>query len=144
MRSKPNIGENPVSGASGASSTGATQPAPSDPSAAGATTGAAHTPPAGLPPEVTTVAQGTRSVGTSDDAPACTVVRVRGQRVQFSDESSLLAIKRRVEARGGVMNRAQEKQAELPAGAEVLPNSDGTAPGFAIGPGGRPSVTYVL
>ncbi len=48
------------------------------------------------------------------------------------DESTLLAIRRRVESRGGAMNPSNEKQADVPAGAEILPNSRGTAPGFGL------------
>lgn len=49
--------------------------------------------PSGLPPEISAVTPGSRAAGASDDAPACTVVRVRGQRVQFSDETSLLELR---------------------------------------------------
>jgi nicotinamide-nucleotide amidase len=72
---------------------------------------------------------------TSDDltaqaaASAASVELVR-------DESALLAIRRRVEARGRVVTPHHEKQADLPRGAEVLTNSDGTAPGFSLRLGG--------
>ncbi|MFO0560923.1 MAG: hypothetical protein U0269_23090 [Polyangiales bacterium] len=49
--------------------------------------------PVALPPELATVSAGTRSAGASDEAPACMVVRVRGSRVMFSDESSLLELR---------------------------------------------------
>lgn len=78
---------------------------------------------------------------TTDDLTAAAAAHSVGATLA-RDESSLLAIKRRVEARGGTMNRAQEKQADLPAGAEVLPNGDGTAPGFAIELGA--AVAYFL
>jgi nicotinamide-nucleotide amidase len=72
---------------------------------------------------------------TSDDltaqaaASAASVELVR-------DESALLAIRRRVEARGRVVTPHHEKQADLPREAEVLTNSDGTAPGFSLRLGG--------
>ncbi len=68
---------------------------------------------------------------TTDDLTAAAAARAAGVEL-VRDESSLLAIRRRVEGRGGSLNPAQEKQADVPAGAEILPNSDGTAPGFAL------------
>jgi nicotinamide-nucleotide amidase len=68
---------------------------------------------------------------TSDDLTAAAAARAAGVSV-VRDESSLLAIRRRVESRGGTVNAAHEKQADIPAGAEILPNADGTAPGFAL------------
>jgi nicotinamide-nucleotide amidase len=68
---------------------------------------------------------------TTDDLTAEAAADAAGVRL-VRDESSLLAIKRRVEARGGTLNAAQEKQADVPAGAQILPNGHGTAPGFAV------------
>lgn len=68
---------------------------------------------------------------TTDDLTAAAAAKAAGVEV-IRDESSLLAIRRRVEARGGKLNPAQEKQADVPSGAEILPNADGTAPGFAV------------
>lgn len=48
------------------------------------------------------------------------------------DESTLLSIRRRVEGRGGVLTRGHEKQSEVPSGSEILPNANGTAPGFVL------------
>ena len=72
---------------------------------------------------------------TTDDLTAAGAAGAAGVEL-VRDESSVLAIRRRVESRGGTMNAGHEKQAEVPAGAEVLPNSDGMAPGFSIHLGG--------
>jgi nicotinamide-nucleotide amidase len=68
---------------------------------------------------------------TTDDLTAAAAAKAAGVQL-VRDESALLAVRRRVDARGGKMNAAQEKQADVPSGAEILPNSDGTAPGFAV------------
>ena len=68
---------------------------------------------------------------TTDDLTAAAAAKAAGVDV-VRDESSLLAIRRRVESRGGSLNPAQEKQADIPCGSEILLNADGTAPGFAI------------
>lgn len=69
---------------------------------------------------------------TSDDLTARAVAFAAG--VELSrDESALLAIRRRVEARGRAVTPAHEKQADVPVGSEILPNADGTAPGFMLG-----------
>jgi nicotinamide-nucleotide amidase len=65
---------------------------------------------------------------TTDDLGAAAAARAAGVDL-VRDESALLAIRRRVESRGGTMIPAQEKQADVPSGADVLPNADGTAPG---------------
>jgi nicotinamide-nucleotide amidase len=71
---------------------------------------------------------------TSDDLTSACAARAAGVEL-VRDESALLAIRRRVESRGRTMNALHEKQAEVPQGAEILPNAEGTAPGFAIGIG---------
>jgi len=71
---------------------------------------------------------------TTDDLTALAAARAAGVEL-VRDESTLLAIRRRVEARGKTMNAGHEKQADVPAGSEILPNSAGTAPGFAVGLG---------
>ncbi len=48
------------------------------------------------------------------------------------DEASLEAIRRRFERLGRAMSASNEKQADFPQGAEVLPNPIGTAPGFMV------------
>lgn len=68
---------------------------------------------------------------TTDDLTALAAARSIGSEL-VRDESTLLSIRRRVEARGKTMNAGHEKQAEVPAGSEILPNSSGTAPGFVV------------
>ncbi|MFO0759052.1 MAG: CinA family nicotinamide mononucleotide deamidase-related protein [Byssovorax sp.] len=68
---------------------------------------------------------------TTDDLTAAAAADAAGVEL-LRDESALLAIRRRVESRGKTMNAGLEKQAFIPAGAEVLPNANGTAPGFSL------------
>ncbi len=68
---------------------------------------------------------------TTDDLSAAAAARAAGVDL-VRDESALLAIRRRVESFGKAMNPGLEKQADIPAGGEVLPNVNGTAPGFAV------------
>lgn len=68
---------------------------------------------------------------TTDDLTAAAAARAAGAAL-VRDESALLAIRRRVEARGKVMNPGLEKQADVPAGSETLANANGTAPGFTL------------
>ena len=68
---------------------------------------------------------------TTDDLTAAAAAKAAGVSL-VRDESALLAIRRRVESRGKTMNAGHEKQADLPAGADVLSNSVGSAPGFSI------------
>jgi nicotinamide-nucleotide amidase len=68
---------------------------------------------------------------TSDDITAMCAARAAGVELARNDEA-IAAIRRRVESRGRTMNAHHEKQADVPLGAELLPNADGTAPGFAI------------
>ncbi len=68
---------------------------------------------------------------TSDDVTSACAARAAGVDL-VQDESALLSIRRRVESRGRVVTRHHEKQAEIPRGAELLPNADGTAPGYAL------------
>jgi nicotinamide-nucleotide amidase len=66
---------------------------------------------------------------TADDlTTAC--VSTLAQRPLELHESSLRAIEQRFRDRGVEMPPNNRKQAMMPAGAEVLPNPDGTAPGF--------------
>ncbi|MGF1469442.1 MAG: competence/damage-inducible protein A [Sandaracinaceae bacterium] len=68
---------------------------------------------------------------TSDDRTSEAVALAAGvERVRH--EPSLEAIRRRFRARGRQMSPSNAKQADLPAGADALPNPVGTAPGFAI------------
>ena len=68
---------------------------------------------------------------TTDDLTALAAARAAGVEL-VRDESTLLAIRRRVESRGKTMMAGHEKQADVPAGSEILPNTAGTAPGFSI------------
>jgi nicotinamide-nucleotide amidase len=68
---------------------------------------------------------------TSDDLTTACVAQAAGVEL-VRDESALLAIRRRIEGRGKQVTVHHEKQADVPKGAEVLPNADGTAPGFSI------------
>jgi len=74
---------------------------------------------------------------TTDDLTAAAAAKAAGVTL-VRDESALLAIRRRVESRGKTMNAGHEKQADLPAGADVLTNSVGSAPGFSIPLGDTP------
>ncbi len=67
---------------------------------------------------------------TDDLSAACAAEAASVELVR--DESTLLAIQRRVEARGRTLNAGHEKQALVPSGADILPNANGTAPGFAV------------
>ncbi|HZO15471.1 MAG TPA: competence/damage-inducible protein A [Polyangiaceae bacterium] len=68
---------------------------------------------------------------TTDDLTAQAAADYLGVDLS-THEDALAAIKRRVEDRGGELRAGHEKQARLPAGAEMLPNSIGTAPGFIV------------
>jgi nicotinamide-nucleotide amidase len=68
---------------------------------------------------------------TTDDITAECAARAAGVSL-VRNEEALAAIRRRVESRGKTMTPHHEKQADVPAGAELLSNSEGTAPGFAL------------
>lgn len=68
---------------------------------------------------------------TTDDLTALAAAKAAGVEL-VRDQNTLLAIRRRVESRGAAMNPSNEKQADVPAGAEIIPNQRGTAPGFAV------------
>lgn len=73
---------------------------------------------------------------TSDDLTAEAVARACGVGL-VRDPASVAAIEALFAARGRPMPDINRKQADFPAGAEVLPNPIGTAPGFAARlPGG--------
>lgn len=73
---------------------------------------------------------------TSDDLTAEAVARACGVGL-VRDAASEAAIAALFAARGRAMPEINRKQADFPAGAEVLPNPIGTAPGFAVvQPGG--------
>jgi nicotinamide-nucleotide amidase len=66
---------------------------------------------------------------TSDDLTTACVARLAGRELVLH-EPSLAAIRERFRARGLPMSENNRKQALFPAGAEIFPNPDGTAPGF--------------
>jgi nicotinamide-nucleotide amidase len=68
---------------------------------------------------------------TTDDVTAAAAARAANVEL-VRDDNALLAVRRRVESFGKAMNPGLEKQADIPAGAEMLPNSNGTGPGFAL------------
>ena len=72
---------------------------------------------------------------TTDDLTAAAVAQALGVPL-VRDPASLEAIRRRFEAAGRTMSPTNEKQADFPDGAEVLPNPVGTAPGFSVALGG--------
>lgn len=72
---------------------------------------------------------------TSDDLTAAAAARAAGVGL-VRHEPSIDAMRRRFERVGRAMSPANEKQADVPEGAEVLPNAVGTAPGFVLQVGG--------
>ncbi len=68
---------------------------------------------------------------TTDDLTAQAAARAAGTHL-LRDENTILSIRRKVEARGRTLTPGHEKQAYVPADAEILLNSVGTAPGFQI------------
>src|ERR1700722_13090215 len=72
---------------------------------------------------------------TTDDITTECVARAIGVKL-VRDETSLDAIRRRIEKYGRSMSETNAKQADFPEGADVLPNPVGTAPGFGVMLGG--------
>lgn len=72
---------------------------------------------------------------TTDDITSQTVARVLGVPLA-RDAGSLEVIRARMQRVGRTMASSNEKQADFPEGATVLPNERGTAPGFAVTIGG--------
>src|SRR5499427_4235860 len=68
---------------------------------------------------------------TTDDLTTAAVAAVLGVGL-VRHAPSLEAIRRRFEAAGRTMSPSNEKQADFPLGADVLPNPVGTAPGFSV------------
>ncbi|HVR19518.1 MAG TPA: competence/damage-inducible protein A [Polyangiaceae bacterium] len=68
---------------------------------------------------------------TTDDLTSECVARVLGVPLE-RDETSLEAIRRRVERVGRTLTASNAKQANFPRGASILPNPNGTAPGFSV------------
>ncbi|MCL2725824.1 MAG: CinA family nicotinamide mononucleotide deamidase-related protein [Polyangiaceae bacterium] len=81
---------------------------------------------------ITKVIVSTGGLGpTTDDLTTAAVARALGVDL-VRDEASLDAIRRRFERFGRTMSGTDAKQADFPAGATVLPNPIGTAPGFGV------------
>jgi nicotinamide-nucleotide amidase len=72
---------------------------------------------------------------TSDDLTAAAVAHALGVPLE-RDLGSLDTIRERYVVRGREMPKSNEKQADFPKGALVLPNPLGTAPGFQVEMGG--------
>ena len=68
---------------------------------------------------------------TADDLTTAAVARVAGRELVL-DEASLAHIEERFRARGFDMPPNNRKQALFPAGATIIPNPNGTAPGFVV------------
>lgn len=68
---------------------------------------------------------------TTDDITSECVAEVLGVPLE-RDAASLEAVRTRMEKFGRVMADSNKKQADFPAGAQILPNRKGTAPGFAV------------
>src|SRR5688572_7316783 len=68
---------------------------------------------------------------TTDDMTTDAVADLLGRELVL-DEASLEHIRERFRRAGRSMAPSNEKQARFPAGARILSNPEGTAPGFAI------------
>src|ERR1700677_1321705 len=68
---------------------------------------------------------------TTDDLTTEAVAQALGVK-RVRDEASLDHIRRRFEKFGRVMSDSNAKQADFPAGAEILANPIGMAPGFMV------------
>lgn len=68
---------------------------------------------------------------TSDDLTTAAVAQAIGVPL-IRDEASIEAIKRRFASFNREMSPSNAKQADFPQGSTVLPNSNGTAPGFSV------------
>lgn len=68
---------------------------------------------------------------TLDDVTRHAVARAAGVAL-VRDDAVLAALKQQFERRGRPFSEANARQALFPSGAAVLPNPNGTAPGFAV------------
>ncbi|HYJ09697.1 MAG TPA: competence/damage-inducible protein A, partial [Polyangiaceae bacterium] len=68
---------------------------------------------------------------TTDDITTECAARVAGQTL-VRDQTSLEAIERLLARFGRKLTASNAKQADFPAGARILPNPSGTAPGFHV------------
>jgi nicotinamide-nucleotide amidase len=68
---------------------------------------------------------------TSDDVTAEAFAAMAGVPLE-RDETQVAVIEERLRARGRTLTANQKKQADRPAGSELIANPRGTAPGFAL------------
>lgn len=68
---------------------------------------------------------------TTDDITTAAVAELLGVALE-RDEASLERIRERLERLGRPMAGSNAKQADFPLGARILPNPNGTAPGFCV------------
>jgi nicotinamide-nucleotide amidase len=68
---------------------------------------------------------------TTDDITTAAVAELLGLPLE-RDEASLTLIRERLERVGRPMAASNAKQADFPRGARILPNPNGTAPGFCV------------
>jgi nicotinamide-nucleotide amidase len=68
---------------------------------------------------------------TTDDLTSECVARLLGVPLE-RDAASLATIRARLERAGRTMAASNEKQADFPRGATIVPNPNGTAPGFSV------------
>jgi nicotinamide-nucleotide amidase len=68
---------------------------------------------------------------TTDDITTAAVAALLDVPLE-RDEASLALIRERLERAGRPMAKSNEKQADFPRGALILPNPNGTAPGFSV------------
>ena len=80
---------------------------------------------------------------TADDLTTACVARLAGHELDL-DEASLEMIRRRFRERGLEMPPNNRKQALFPRGSTVLPNPDGTAPGFICALGSEADRRHVV
>ena len=83
---------------------------------------------------------------TADDLTRQAIAEAVGQPLQL-DENALAYIEERFFSHGRSMPEQNRSQAFFPAGSQVIPNPDGTAPGIDLSfvrPGKSPSRTFVL
>ncbi len=74
----------------------------------------------------------TGGLGPTTDDLTSTCVAAAIDVPLIRDEASLALIAERVKRVGRVMTASNAKQADFPAGAAVIPNANGTAPGFSV------------
>lgn len=74
----------------------------------------------------------TGGLGPTTDDLTSTCVAAAADVPLIRDEASLALITERMTRFGRVITASNAKQADFPAGATVIPNANGTAPGFAV------------